>query len=88
MNKASCLENKNSLSTFLCFQRSIEAKNEQLIAFKNRLEVCQVTSSTSDVFYPEDLNLAVGDNVSKSSDDSQYPFYNPLYGKEFESMYR
>jgi hypothetical protein len=57
-----------------------------LIAFKNRLEVCEVTSSASDVFYPEDLNLASGDSTSKSSDE--YPFYNPLYGKEFESMYR
>jgi hypothetical protein len=61
-------------------------KNEQLIAFKNRLEVSQVSSSSSIVFYPEDLNLAEGDNSSKSSDS--YPFHNPLFGSEFENKYR
>lgn len=86
--------NKNSswkgIKLFYLFQRSIEAKNEQMVAIKNQFELYQASSSSSSddiVFYPEDLKLTGNDNVPETSDDF-YPFFNPLYGKEYESIYR
>ncbi|CRL04683.1 CLUMA_CG017747, isoform A [Clunio marinus] len=60
--------------------KTIEGKNEEILEYKDRLDM-PACSSSSSIYIAEDIKL-IEDDLSKIS--RQYPFHNPLFGQEFE----
>lgn len=90
LQRSDPMSNKNLFLIYfpshsLNFQETIEAKNHLFIELKNQVSA---SSSNASIYKPEDIDLSQLREINSPADSSEYPFYNPLFGSQFESLYR